>query len=190
MVGLKVFHSLTGLFVGALTLALSSPAKAANFSFSGSLSVENPVQFFSFTTNETSDVEIESFFYSGGTQADGTAVLAGGIDPSVWVFDASMSPNTYLYQIDGHGPGPGPDRVANFQSYRTLAPGNYTVALAQYTSEDNNYVFDPFAPPYVPGLNGRTDKWALDILNVDVATLISPQAVTGPKVVPVPLTSL
>jgi hypothetical protein len=193
MAGLKISHTLAGHVM--VVLALSSPAKAADFSFSGNLSVDNPAQFFSFTTSKTSYVGLQSFFYSGGIQANGAVVLAGGIDPIVWVFDASTNPNTFIFQLNGHGPGPGMP-VSNFRGDGIFSPGNYTVALSQYyTSYYLNPVFstslsvsNPF--PYVPGLNGQTDKWALDIFNVDVATLISPQAVTGPKAVPVSLSNL
>jgi hypothetical protein len=168
MTGLKVSQTLASILVGALTLALSSPVKAASFSFRGSLSVNDPVQFFSFTTSTDSLVTLKTFSYAGGTQADGTVVLAGGFDPIISLFDGNSSPNILIAYNDDS------DTLDSLLE-QNLTPGKYTVALSQF---DN---FAPFGVPFQPNNQfGPTDNWSLDILNVDAASTTAPQAISVP----------
>jgi hypothetical protein len=176
MTDLKVSQTLASIFVGALTLALSSPAKAASFSFRGSLSVSDPVQFFSFTTSTDSLITLKTFSYAGGTQADGTVVPGGGFDPVVSLFNGNSSPNIPIIYNDDGGINVATDPVTgtNFDSFleQNLAPGKYTVTLSQYPN------FAPVGTTYVPNVGLQTDNWSLDILNVDAANTTAPQALS------------
>jgi hypothetical protein len=179
MTDLKVSQTLASILVGALTLALSSPVKAASFSFRGSLSVSDPVQFFSFTTSTDSTVTLRTFSYAGGTQADGTVVPAGGFDTIVSLFNANLSPNTFISNNDDGGFNVPIDPLtgAGFDSFleQNLTPGKYTVALSQFPN------FSPFGASYQPDNQfSRTDNWNLDILNVDTANTTIPQAISVP----------
>jgi hypothetical protein len=180
MTDLKVSQTLASILVGALTLALSSPVKAASFSFRGSLSVNDPVQFFSFTTSTDSTVTLKTFSYAGGTQADGTVVLAGGFDPIVSLFDGNSSPNILL-DSNGDSFNVSTDPVtASFDSFLTqnLGPGQYTVTLSQAPNVAPFSIQYPYN--YATGQYNRTDNWNLDILNVDSASTTAPQAISVP----------
>lgn len=80
---MRIAASIVASLVSALA-ALS--ADAASFSLRGTFSRDDDRLFLAVTVTETSVVTIESFGYAGGTQADGTAVSAGGFDSVLGLF--------------------------------------------------------------------------------------------------------
>jgi hypothetical protein len=191
----KQFH-ISALCVScAITL---SPIHAANFSYSGSFSADDDVQLFDFTVDVLSTVTIRTFGYAGGTQDDGNQVSAGGFDPMVTVFDGS---GIHGGNIDGLSPAVlvDPDTGLALDALFTadFAAGSYTVALTQYGNFALGFTPDDgFSYQGVPDFttffevaescaNGqfcstdsayrvvdRTDRWALDILNVASASVV------------------
>lgn len=76
---------------------VSSLAHAGAFSFTGSFTNDTDLQYFSFTlANPTPGVELRTWSYAGGTNAAGTAIPAGGFEPTL-----------NLYMADGTQMNPG-----------------------------------------------------------------------------------
>ena len=186
----------------AVGAALFSNLHAASFSYTGTFSADNDIRLFNFTVNTVSTVTIRTFGYGGGLQSDGNAVLPGGFDPMLTIFnDAGM--------VGGNVDGPSPPVLIDPATGLALDalftgsfdPGSYTVALTQY----GNFAFGPtladgFAFEGVPDFtsffelpetcsNGqfcsylpdgenpvipvnRSNAWALDIENVASASVV------------------
>jgi hypothetical protein len=196
MTSFNVSQALTALAIGVL--GITSSAKAADFSFRGNFAADNTVQFFNFTVNTDSNVTLKSLSYAGGTQADGTVISAGGLDPILSVFDVSTG-NRIAQNDDGNSSNVGTDPVTG-QTYDTFLqtfvnPGQYTVAVSQYDNFAGENLSDPF--PNADQRNftnqfncsagqfcdftgdSRTNFWAFDILNVNLATAPKPVALSS-----------
>src|SRR5690349_5338189 len=81
----------------ALTTALCS---AANFSFSGTFTNVNQVQYFTFTVSAGQHIVIKTYGYAGGTNSSGVTIPAGGFDPLLAVFKGTGNSATLLYKSD------------------------------------------------------------------------------------------
>lgn len=100
--------------VAALILLLLSgaPARAADFSFTGTFVNDTDLQFFSFTlANPTAGVALRTWSYAGGTNAAGQVIPSGGFLPYL-----------NLYFSDGSQMNPG------FSGPCTLVPTGNPVA--------------------------------------------------------------
>ncbi|NJM77512.1 MAG: hypothetical protein HC852_19180 [Acaryochloridaceae cyanobacterium RU_4_10] len=188
MAVIKVSQALTTLAIGGLGFA--SAANAADFSFRGNFPADDTVQFFNFTVNTGSDITLSSLSYAGGTQADGTVIPAGGFDPILSLFDASTGARIGQNDDDQSVPRRvGTDPVTG-QTYDTFLqtfvnPGQYTVAVSQFDNFAGENLSDPFpnagqrnftatfgcsAGQFCDATgDSRTNSWAFDILNVDLA---------------------
>jgi hypothetical protein len=199
MTSFNISQALTALAVGVL--GITSSAKAADFSFRGNFPADDTVQFFNFTVNTDSNVTLKSLSYAGGTQADGTVISAGGFDPILSVFDSSTG-NQIAQNDDGNSSNVGTDPVTG-QTYDTFLrtfvnPGQYTVAVSQFSNFAGDTLSDPFpnagqrnftATLTDPGCSAgqfcdvsgdsRTNFWAFDILNVNLATAPKPVALSS-----------
>jgi hypothetical protein len=199
MTGLNISQAFTALVIGVL--GITSSAKAADFSFRGNFTADDTVQFFNFTVETDSNVTLKSLSYAGGTQADGTVISAGGLDPILSVFDTSTG-NRIAQNDDGDSSNVGIDPVTG-QTYDTFLqtlvnPGQYTVAVSQFDNFAGPNLSDPFpnagqrnftATLSDPGCsagqfcdatgNSRTNFWAFDILNVNLATAPKPVALSS-----------
>jgi hypothetical protein len=172
---------------------------AASFSFAGNFTEDDDLQFFAFTINDPSTVTITTLSYAGGTNAAGNIIPRGGFDPIVSLFDSLGDP--VGTNNDGGCAAVGQDPVTNacWDSFLTsvLNAGSYTVVLSQSDNTPVGTLAEGFSregqgnftgPTYVgaPGAfwdanpNQRTSAWALDILNVDTATISGiPEPATG-----------
>lgn len=175
------------------TIVLSSgffvnSVSAVDFSFTGTFSDDDEVQFFDFSLNSMSDIVLRSLSYAGGTNADGVVIARGGFDPILALFDSVG--DLIDQNDDGDFPDVSVDAVtgAPFDTYlevNDLAAGDYKVAVMQYAN---------FAPSSLGGVfqgsgttnfedatgDFRNNSWAFDILGVDTAVVIpNPVPETG-----------
>jgi hypothetical protein len=196
MTSFNMSQALIALAIGVL--GITSSAKAADFSFRGNFPADDTVQFFNFTVNTGSDITLRSLSYAGGTQADGTVISAGGFDPILSVFDSSTG-NQIAQNDDGNSSNVGTDPVTR-QTYDTFLqtfvnPGQYTVAVSQFDNFAGTNLSDPFpnagqrnftdkyncSAGQFCDVNGdsRTNFWAFDIFNVNLATAPKPVALSS-----------
>jgi len=186
----------TRLLASAALVALSGPAMAANFSYTGTFADDDDVELFSFTLSTATTVTLATYGYAGGTMADGTVIAAGGFDPILTLFDGA---GVWLNDIeDGLSTEVATDPVTGetFDAFAELEleAGIYTVALTQFDNLamggglDNGFFYDaPYDDPnftaYFGCSNGqfcdltgdnRTGGWALDILVADTAPVPLP----------------
>jgi hypothetical protein len=154
-------------------LAFAAPVLATNYSYTGHLNDPNEVLLFNFTVGSESAVTLRTYYYAGGTMADGTAVARGGFDPILALFNASTGA-LINYNDDGHGfvPfDPVTDRDWDTYLQAILQPGTYTVSVMAFSNfAAGNNLADGF--DHAGSFNGRTDFWAFDILNVSEAVQV------------------
>jgi len=179
----------------AILTIVSSILHAANFSYTGTFSADDDVRLFNFTADGISTVELRTYGYGGGTQADGNVVQAGGFDPMLTLFNGA---GDFIGIFDdGSVPAVNPDLGLGLDALfeDVLAAGDYTVALTQYGNVSFTTI-DGFIqsgnPNYTSGFEGavpcsqgqfclrvsdtlsvgRSDLWALDIRNVTSAGVV------------------
>ena len=177
-----------GLALALSTAAWAVPAAAADFSFTGTFTGDNNVQFFDFTATAGSTITLRSYSYAGGTNAAGTTILRGGFDPILTLYDLATG-NRIAFQDDGSGvpvdPVTGAAYDVNFS--QLIGAGNYRVALSEYanfggttlaagfpyTSPTQTQAFcsQGIVAPFCDATGAKRDgHWAFDILNVANAT--------------------
>lgn len=176
---MKNFTIATILGIAATTTGmtiLSTPANAANLSFTGNLADANAIQSFFFTADGTSTVTFRSYGWGGGTNAQGRTIVAGGFDPLLTLFNGTTG--AFLLEQDNNSQLP---QNPDFQLSQVLAAGSYRAVI----SASGNFANGAF-----PGGNfsdgfsgnndffGRTSAFAFDILNVNNAI---PTAVPEPS---------
>jgi hypothetical protein len=162
---------LRALFAFAAAAALSTPALADDYSYTGTLSNPNQVLLFTFTVGSESNVTLRTYSYAGGTMADGAVVSSGGFDPILALFDST---GLKINQNDDGGSAHVPcqsGRCYDTFLQQLLSPGTYTVSVQAYSNVaigpnlsdgfENDGTFD-----------GRSNAWAFDILNVAQATQV------------------
>lgn len=149
-------------------------AQAGNFSFTGSLSNDNQVQYATFTLSAPTTVQLRSYSYGGGTNAQGATIAAGGFDIILTVFNETTG--AYINGNDDGGSQVATDPVTglHYDSYLSLdlPAGTYRVAVSQYSSfSAGANLSNGFNGTFLGNFNGRTAAWAFDVLNGDSATL-------------------
>lgn len=159
--------------------ALSAPAAAADFSYTGNLTDPNQVLLFDFNVGSSSQVTLRTYSYAGGTNAAGTVIARGGFDPILALFNSSG------FKIDENDDGGSnvpadPLTGSNYDTFLTalLAPGSYTVSVQAFS----NFANGPNLSDGFQGtgtFNGRSSFFAFDILGVDTATQVG--AVPEPR---------
>lgn len=92
--------ALSSLAFSALLLVVS-PASATSISLSGTLASPEDVVTTAFTLSSASDVTIQTLGFGGGTNLEGTAIPAGGIDPLIAVFSGLGSTAAILTDTTG-----------------------------------------------------------------------------------------
>jgi PEP-CTERM motif len=205
MTRIKIFRgALLGapgvLAVAVLALvivAMASPVRATDFSFTGSFTSDDNVQLFNFTVGAPSNVTLRTWSYAGGINAAGQSIARGGFDPILAVFNAS---GAVIGQNDDGGSSVPADSVTGshfdtFLTLNSLAAGNYRVSVMEF----DNFAIGPnlsngferqgqgnFTVAFgnCPGghfvdVNGppggcRDGHWAFDILNVSEANVVPP----------------
>jgi hypothetical protein len=167
---------------------VATPARAATFSFSGNLSIDDEIQLFNFTVGTASTVVLKTLSYAGGTNAAGTTFSAGGFDPILALYNAVGT------QIDTNDDGTSSEVSADpltgrfYDTFLTadLAAGSYTVAVTQFNNfggltlaelfgrqgQGNFTVAFGCTQGFFCDVSGasRNSQWAFDILGVDGAT--------------------
>ncbi|URD62152.1 DVUA0089 family protein [Sphingomonas sp. KRR8] len=170
--------SLLRVALGASALALfSTPAMAADQSFTGTLSDPNQVLLFNFTVGSPSNVTLRTWSYAGGVNAAGATIARGGFDPILALFDST---GAIINQNDDGGSNVAADAVTG-QRYDTfltalLNPGTYTVSVMAFS----NFATGPNLSNGFSGGgsftdvtgNRRTNAWAFDVLNVASVTQV------------------
>ena len=144
-IGEKIMKNLTLATIFAITatttdiLLQSTPARAANLSFTGNLATPNATPLFSFIADGTSNVTIRSYSWGGGTNAAGTTISPGGFDLNLTLFDAAG--NWYDERDDDIG--------LDFQFTGILPAGNYQVAIAAFGNNSAGFgnITTPFNRP-------------------------------------------
>jgi hypothetical protein len=155
---------------------VTTPAQATDLSFTGSIGT-NPdtIQSFFFTANGS--VTIRSYGWGGGTNAQGTAIVSGGFDPVLTLFDA----DTGAYILDRDD-----DIGLDFNLVENLT-GNYRAVLSVQGNNANgafpggNFAdgFTADTPGNGTSFFGRTPAYAIDILNVNnITTTAVPEPFT------------
>jgi hypothetical protein len=188
----------------AVNLAISASAIANDFSFTGTLAADDEVLLFDFTVDAPSIVTLRTYSYAGGVQASGNIVPPGGFDPILALFDSEG--NFITYNDDGMS-GTVPFDPNTGEAFDTaleivLDAGDYTVSVMQYNNKAIKPTladgFDQSGDPFftsayncsngqfcdasnVAPYNNRTNEWAFDVLNVESATLISPESEPKPE---------
>ena len=168
---------------------VTGSVNAADFSFTGNFEHDDEVQEFNFTvTAPMSDVTLRTWSYAGGTNAAGVEVARGGFDPIVALFDGS---GNLIGQNDDSGlvldsiSGSAYDSLLT----NTLSAGNYTATVTQFASFANGSLLtDGFSGTFHTNFGDRDSHWALDILNVNTASLgasyiseVSPPPIPEPE---------
>ncbi|SOD41701.1 DVUA0089 family protein [Nitrosovibrio sp. Nv4] len=155
----------------AISLTAGS-ANGADFSFAGGFNNDNEVQEFNFTVAEAvADVTLRTWSYAGGTNAQGTVIERGGFDPVVSLFNGSTGAlighnddgHLILDPVNGFG----------FDSFlmSNLSAGSYTATVTQYSNFSVGALADGFDGSGRTNFGNRDSHWALDVLNVESASL-------------------
>jgi uncharacterized protein (TIGR03437 family) len=193
----------------------ASHASAADFSYTGTFAQDDDKREFFFTLSQPGSITVRTFSYAGGTNAAGTAIPAGGFDPTVTLYDGSGG--TIVFNRDG-----GCAQVASDPTTKScwdaflstsLPAGNYRVLLTQSDNLSagpllsDSFVFDgqgnftqapgngtPGFWDYFP--SKRTGAYAVDIRGVSSAVAPSmtssatlPAGITLVPYTPVTLTA-
>jgi hypothetical protein len=77
----------------AAMVLVSTPAAAADFSFTGNFTQDDNVQLFNFVVGAPSSVTLRTWSYAGGTNAAGTTIARGGFDPILALFRQRREPD-------------------------------------------------------------------------------------------------
>ena len=187
--------------LAAALLWAACPAGAATIdnSFTGTFARDDEVRLFAFATSSPGPVTLVSYGYAGGVNAAGQPIPRGGFDPVLALFDGA---GLLIAQADDGGAAVPADALtgATFDFHLTelLAPGSYTITLAQFDSAATGPTLaDGFAragqADFTTGFGctdaqplfndltglagcGRTGAWAFDVRGVAQA-----EAVTEPS---------
>jgi hypothetical protein len=165
-----------------------STLQAGNYSFEGTFLTDDQVQLFDFTLTSAGTVTLQSYGYGGGTNAAGTAILAGGFDSLFSWFGSDGS----LIDVNDDGCGlAGSNHGACLDAFATplLSAGTYTLALTESGNDSLGVGFpgdlslgfseqgqgDFTASGSCPAFcdvfgNQDNGNWAVDILNVSSAS--------------------
>jgi len=171
-----------------LLVGISAPAVAVNFSFTGNFVNDNDVQLFNFNLLADATVTLQTFGYGGGTNANGDAILPGGFESTLQIFDypsGAVNGGSILPgEVPNCGPrNPDPGRLGfcrDAYAQVFLTAGSYQVALTQYdnlansTNLSNGFTHDG-DPSFNSGFMGTfgfqgDSHWALDIVAADSAS--------------------
>lgn len=185
-----VQFTLTALTL-ATSIAISVPAQAADFDFSGTFEQDNDVLLFGFDVDVDSTVTIFS-----------SSWVNGGFDPILTLFDNDG--NFINYQDDGAFTGSTPSNGVNYDHdvwdiYFTsfLPAGSYQASLTQFDniplgfSLSDGFLYDGAGNEnFTAGFgcsqgsfcgvadidDPRTNAWELHVLNVAQANVVEPPA--------------
>ncbi|WP_291990687.1 DVUA0089 family protein [Luteitalea sp.] len=176
----------------------ATPAAAADLSFRGTFEFDDDIQFIDFNVGALSTVTIRTLSYAGGINAAGEVIPRGGFDPGLAL--AHPSGDIISAGDDSLGVPEDPFTHQKFDVLMELelGAGAYRLAVTQYDNSALGPTFDDiftragqgnFTPTMtfceadrfcdVSGVlpwNARTGNWAVDVMNVQSATLVQSPA--------------
>jgi hypothetical protein len=192
-------YSVLALLICPLACLADSPTL-----LQGTFSQDDQVELFSFTSDGSTPITIESYGYAGGT-VNSVTIPEGGFAPDEFVFDDTGSE---LLSLDPQCPPGNLDSVTlNCEDpylQQTLGAGTYTLALTVYDNpssdgtladgfkQDNNPGFTcaadglpgNFCDDTDPLFGQRTGNWAISI---DGASAVSDITSATPEPATLPL---
>ena len=117
------------------------------------------------------EVTLRTWSFAGGTNAEGQVIKNGGFDPVVSLFNSSTG--ALVSFNDDSGLVYPLSSVAYDSLLATnLSAGNYTATVTQYSSfPAGSSLADGFTGTDSENFNSRTSQWALDVSNVENATV-------------------
>jgi len=143
------------VLISCALLLLSGPVCASQFSFEGTSTNDNDVQFFNFNILSATTITLQTFGYGGGINAAGQTILPGGFEPVLQVYDLAtgLAEGGPLLP-----PGSAPDstrsgaagsrRSALFGIRTIVAPAGIRTALPAFWQRDQTIGrFDLFRAP-------------------------------------------
>ena len=152
---------------------ISGSASAANFSFIGNLNQDDSVQEFNFEVEGAArEVALRTWSFAGGTNAEGQVIKNGGVDPVVSLFNSSTG--ALVSFNDDSGLVMDPLSGLPYDSFlaMNLSAGNYTVTVTQFKSFPvGSFLTNGFSGSDSENFASRTSHWALDVSNVENATV-------------------
>ncbi len=175
-----------------LSAVMASSLAAGAFSFTGSFNAGDQIQYFNFTTS--GGTTIYTLHYGGGTNGAQQAILAGGFDPLLTIYDST---GAQVGISDDSVPGSGagcisPASLGNNGCYDShfsgpLGVGDYVAALTQFNNTPNGALADGFT--YAASCSSQfcdkfdldtalTGNWAVDFTATGAASL-APEPVTS-----------
>ena len=166
------------------------PVMADGFSFAGNFHQDDEQRTFTVTMSNAGNVTVRTLSYAGGIASDGTAVSAGGFDPTLSIFDSSGA-LVALNRDSGCGGSTDPITLLCWDSAINipLPAGSYQIVL---TESDNvpigetrdagflydgngNFTADPESATsggfWDLSLHHRTSAYVVDISGVNTAQL-------------------
>ena len=186
---MQIFEKLA--VVAAFSLLASAECKAGQFSFAGSFTNDNDIQFFTFSLFSPNTVTLQTWGYGGGVNAAGQTVSPGGFESILQVYDLASGIAQGAPVYPGPDPTCGPRNVdpnllpvtACQDAYAQMAlpAGDFLLALTQNANAPLGDLGDGFFYTTVipdPAFNNhfvgtfgfqRDAHWAVDLLFVDAA---------------------
>lgn len=147
---LKLLCKSSCVCLGVLVLALTTSSLSADVvSHTGTFGFDDDFVVFTPITlvDPFSLLEIKTFGYAGGTQANSNPVSAGGFDPYLWLFDGAgllidENDDSDFFNIDVD-----PVTGEEYDSFLTtiLPAGTYTVVLTQFGNFFDGIDGDPLS---------------------------------------------
>lgn len=186
-------HQLRRSFAcGLLLAALSAPAAAASLSFSGNLAQDDSIATFGFVLGSPGSVTLQTFSYSGGTNAQGAVISPGGFDPVVSLFDSLgnlvLTQDDAVPECNGVASDPVTSECFDILAVATLPAGSYLVAITQFDNQ-------PIGPDFASGFRQsganftaifECDSGQFCDVDADSRTSFWAADVSGAAVVPAP----
>jgi hypothetical protein len=137
------------LFFALFLIATFGRANAATLTFTGSLTADDSVFTYTFTTASTQVFNFYTTSYGGGVNLNGTITPAGGFDPVLTLFSTTtgnvlgFGGGTGTCQGSSHiAPATGLCEDASFSE--TLAAGAYTLDLTEFPNVAIGQLADGF----------------------------------------------
>ena len=152
---------------------ISGSASAANFSFIGNLNQDDSMQEFNFEVEGAArEVTLRTWSFAGGTNAEGQVIKNGGFDPVVSLFNSSTGALVSFNDDSGLVIDPLSGVAYDSLLATNLSAGNYTATVTQFDSFPvGSSLADGFTGTAAGNFNFRTLQWALDVSNVENATV-------------------
>src|SRR5690349_20749181 len=107
----------------SLLIVLSSLVFADSLSFTGNLSSPSSPVIQPFTVSTAGTFTIQTWGFGGGTNAAGTLINPGGIDPLIAIF-SGVGPSASIFNIGGdpNNPAGTSDTLSNYVSFMGCPP--------------------------------------------------------------------